>query len=91
MSYLSMMQEHGAEAAQAAGHGAEEAAEAASHGLGSIAEIPQFISHHLEDSRQFEFAGMHFDLNALAFDPIHIGGMTVDLSPTRQLDRKSVV
>ena len=54
-------------------------------GLGSIADIPAYISHHLEDSRQFEFAGWHFDLNAFAFDPIHIGGLTLDLSPTRQL------
>lgn len=84
MSLLSTLQEHGPEAAEAASHGAE-AASSASYGLGSIADIPAFISHHLEDSRQFEFAGMHFDLNALAFDPIHIGGLAIDLSPTRQL------
>lgn len=54
-------------------------------GLGGIDEIPDYISHHLEDSRTFEFAGLHFDLNAFAFDPIHIGGLTIDLSPTRQL------
>ncbi|MEQ8330901.1 MAG: F0F1 ATP synthase subunit A [Longimicrobiales bacterium] len=63
--------------------GGQEAGEA--HGLGAIEEIPDFISHHLEDSRQFEFAGLHFDMNVLAFDPIHIGGLTLDLSPTRQL------
>ena len=77
-----MMQEHGQEAAEAGAHGAEAAAK---HGLGSISDIPEYIAHHLEDSRQFEFAGWHFDLNALAFDPIHIGGLTLDLSPTRQL------
>lgn len=79
MSYLRAMQEHGA--------GAESGAEAAAstHGIGSIAEIPEFISHHLEDAREFEFAGMHFDLRPLAFDPIQIGGVTLDLSPTRQL------
>ncbi|MEX2465894.1 MAG: F0F1 ATP synthase subunit A [Gemmatimonadota bacterium] len=62
---------------------AQEAGEV--HGLGRIDEIPDYISHHLEDARLFEFAGMHFDLGALAFDPIHIGGLSIDLSPTRQL------
>jgi F-type H+-transporting ATPase subunit a len=69
-------------AAEAVAHG-EAVAEAS--GLGGIEEIPDYISHHLEDSRLFEFAGMHFDLNAFAFDPIHVGGLTLDLSPTRQL------
>jgi F-type H+-transporting ATPase subunit a len=54
-------------------------------GLGGIDEIPDYITHHLEDAREFDFAGLHLDLNAFAFDPIHIGGMTIDLSPTRQL------
>ena len=56
-----------------------------SYGLGSIADIPDYIKHHLEDSRQFEFAGMHFDLNAIAMEPIHLGPLVFDLSPTRQL------
>jgi F-type H+-transporting ATPase subunit a len=55
------------------------------YGLDGINEIPDYISHHLEDSRAFEFAGMHFDLGAFAFEPIHIGGLALDLSPTRQL------
>ncbi len=63
--------------------GGQEGAEA--QGLGAIEDIPDYIAHHLEDSRAFEFAGMHFDLGAFAFDPIHIGGLTLDLSPTRQL------
>ncbi len=78
MTFFRMMQEHAAEAA--GGHG-----EAASESIGSIAEIPTFISHHLEDARVFEFAGMSFDLRPLAFDPIHLGPVTLDLSPTRQL------
>lgn len=55
------------------------------YGLGGIDEIPDYISHHLEDSRLFEFAGMRFDLNAFALEPILVGGLTIDLSPTRQL------
>ena len=88
MSFLRMIQEHGAAAgesvSQAAEHGAEAEA-AASHGLASIPEIPEYISHHLQDARQFEFAGLHWDLNTLAFPPIHLGPLTLDLSPTRQL------
>jgi F-type H+-transporting ATPase subunit a len=74
------------------GSAQEHVAEAAAHegsaeagGLGGIDEISEFISHHLEDARAIEFAGLHFDLGALALDPIHIGGLTIDLSPTRQL------
>jgi len=78
MSFAWTMQEHGAEAL-APGPGG------AAHGIGSIPEIPEFISHHLEDARVFEFAGMEIDLRPLALEPIHIGGMTLDLSPTRQL------
>ncbi|MEX0837595.1 MAG: F0F1 ATP synthase subunit A [Gemmatimonadota bacterium] len=55
------------------------------YGLDAIDEIPDYISHHLEDSRAFEFLGMHLDLGAFAFEPIHIGGLALDLSPTRQL------
>lgn len=70
------MQDYGQEAEHAAPE---------PHGLGSIEEIPDYISHHLEDSRLFEFAGLHFDLSAFALDPVHIGGLTLDFSPTRQL------
>jgi F-type H+-transporting ATPase subunit a len=65
--------------------GGHSAAEGEAAGLEEISDIPEFISHHLEDARVFEFAGMHWDLNRFALDPIHIGGMTIDLSPTRQL------
>jgi F-type H+-transporting ATPase subunit a len=85
MTFFRMMQEHAAEVAGAQTEAAAAHGEAASHGIGSIAEIPTFISHHLEDARVFEFAGMSFDLRPLAFEPLHIGGVTLDLSPTRQL------
>jgi F-type H+-transporting ATPase subunit a len=74
-------QEHGAEAV---GHAAEGAPEA--YGLGDISEISNYISHHLEDARVFEFAGLHFDLSAFAMEPLfYIGSLPVNLSPTRQL------
>ena len=85
MSLLSTIQEHAQEAAQHGEPVAEHTAASEVHGLGSISEIPEFITHHLQDSREFEFAGMHWDLNAFAMDPIHLGPLTIDLSPTRQL------
>ncbi|MDZ7779203.1 MAG: F0F1 ATP synthase subunit A [Gemmatimonadota bacterium] len=54
-------------------------------GLNEIEEIPDYITHHLEDARELEFGGLHLDLGQFAFDPIHIGGVAIDLSPTRQL------
>lgn len=72
-------QEHAADAA----YGSSASPEA--YGLGGIDEIPGYISHHLEDSRVIEFAGFHLDLGRFAFDPIHLGGLSIDLSPTRQL------
>lgn len=55
------------------------------HGLGAIDDIPDYITHHLEDARELEFGGLHLDLSQFAFDPIYIGGVAIDLSPTRQL------
>jgi F-type H+-transporting ATPase subunit a len=81
MSLLNTLQEHGEEVV---GQAAEHAA-AAPETLGDISEIPEYIAHHLQDARDFEFANFHLDLNQYAFDPIHIGGITLDFSPTRQL------
>lgn len=78
MSFAWTMQEHAAAAL------APEP-DAAAQGVGAISEIPEFISHHMEDARVFEFAGMHFDLRPFAFEPIHVDGVTLDFSPTRQL------
>lgn len=81
MSILNTLQEHAEEVAeQAADHG-----EAAAHVLGDISEIPDYIAHHLEDAREFELGGFHWDLSQYAIDPINLGPITLDLSPTRQL------
>jgi F-type H+-transporting ATPase subunit a len=80
MSILRVPQEHGATAAEGAAHGG-----GAAEGLGSLSEIPEYITHHMQDARVFEFAGLHFDLSVLAVEPIRIGSLVVDLSPTRQL------
>ncbi len=55
------------------------------YGLDGIDAIPDYITHHLEDARELDFAGFRLDLHQFAFDPIQIGGLTLDFSPTRQL------
>jgi len=57
MSSFEVVQEHGAP-------GVEAAAEATSHGLGSIADIPGYISHHLEDATT---NGLSFQINKVTF------------------------
>ena len=54
MSLFKTLQDHGEEAAQTAEQaveGAEHAAEEGAHYLTEISEIPDYISHHLEDAR----------------------------------------
>jgi F-type H+-transporting ATPase subunit a len=83
MSLLNLLQEHGGEGAvaQAADQG-----EGVLHGLAEIPEIPEYITHHLQDAREFEFGGFHLDLNAYSFGDIgHLFGLPINLSPTRQL------
>jgi F-type H+-transporting ATPase subunit a len=47
--------------------------------------LPDFISHHIGDAKEIEFAGGHWSLESLSIDPIHLGSIAIDLSPTRQL------
>ena len=47
--------------------------------------LPEWISHHIGDAREIEFAGGHWSLEGLAFEPIQLGSIVVDLSPTRHL------
>ena len=48
-------------------------------------ELPDFIQHHIGDSKEIEFGGGHWSLDALSIDPIHIGSVVIDLSPTRHM------
>jgi F-type H+-transporting ATPase subunit a len=50
-----------------------------------MGELPDFIQHHIGDAKEIEFAGGHWSLEPLSIDPIHIGSLTIDLSPTRQM------
>ena len=80
MSRLRVLPEHGQEAAQvAADHGAE------SSGPLTMGELPDFIQHHIGDATEIEFGGLHLSLDALSIDPINIGSVAIDLSPTRHM------
>ena len=77
MNLFGALQEHAEDVAQEGAHGAEA-------GL-SMEGLPDFISHHIGDAKEIEFAGGHWSLEALSIDPIHLGSIVIDLSPTRQL------
>ncbi len=79
MSRMRAIQEHAQEVGEEAGHAAEVAEALTVEGL------PEWISHHIEDAREIEFAGGHWTLESLSFDPIQLGPLTIDISPTRQL------
>ena len=79
MSLLRTLPEQVQEAAQgAAEHGAE------SSGPMPMDELPDFIQHHIGDAAEIEFGGGVLHLDALSIDPIQIGSLAIDLSPTRQ-------
>ena len=78
MSLLRVLRARGQEAAQAAGdHGAE------SSGPMPLDELADFAQHHIGDSKEIEFFGGHWSLEALSIPPIDVGPLTIDLSPTR--------
>ena len=81
MSLFGALQEHAEGGAQGA---AQEGAHGAEAGL-SMEGLPDFISHHIGDAKEIEFAGGHWSLESLSIDPIHLGSIAIDLSPTRQL------
>ncbi len=88
MSLLGALRQEGAHgaaqgAAQGAGQYPGHPAEAG-HGL-TMEGLPDFISHHIGDAKDIEFAGGHWSLESLSVEPIHLGPVALDLSPTRQL------
>lgn len=73
--------QHGAEAAQPA-------AEAVQHGVeqaagGSVPDIGGMLMHHLADNRAIELPGWTWELPQ--WEPIHLGGLTIDMSPTKHV------
>ncbi len=80
MSLLRVLPVRAQEAAQAAAdHGAE------SSGPMPMDELPDFIQHHIGDAKEIEFMGGHWSLDFLSIDPIQIGSVAIDLSPTRHM------
>lgn len=79
MNLIGALRKQMEEAVQELGHGAEVAG-----GL-SMEELPDWISHHIGDSKEIEFAGGHWSLESLSLDPLQLGSVVIDLSPTRQL------
>ena len=80
MSLLRVLRARGQEVAQSAGeHGAE------SPGPMPMEELSDFAQHHIGDATEIELFGGHWSLDALSIDPIHIGSVTIDLSPTRHV------
>lgn len=65
-------QEHGGEAAE-------------SSGAMPFSELPGFIQSHIGDGNYVEFMGLHIDLSSIHFPAFQLGGLTIDLSPTRHL------
>ena len=80
MSLLRVLRARGQEVAQSAGeHGAE------SPGPMPMQELSDFAQHHIGDATEIELFGGHWSLEALSVDPIHIGSVAIDLSPTRHV------
>jgi F-type H+-transporting ATPase subunit a len=75
-----MLPGYSQEAAQDAG---EHAAE--SSGPMPLDELSDFASHHIGDASEIEFFGGHWSLESLSIDPIALGPLTIDLSPTRHV------
>jgi len=74
LGLLKMAQEGGEHAAQAAEHAAEG---------GGTPDIGGMLMHHLVDSRELELPGTTIHLPQ--WDPIHVAGLTIDLSPTKHV------
>jgi F-type H+-transporting ATPase subunit a len=48
-------------------------------------QLPGFIEGHIADGAYVEFMGFHLDVSAFQIPPIHLGPLTLDLTPTRHL------
>ena len=82
-TFLRVLQEageHGVEAvegvAETAQHGAEQAA-------GGVPDIGGMLMHHLADAREIELPWGTWVLPH--WEPIHLGGLTIDFSPTKHV------
>ncbi len=81
-TFLRVMQEAAGHAGEAAAHGAEQAVEHAAEG--GSPDIGGMLMHHLVDAPYLElpFVG---EVPLPQWAPIHLGGLTIDLSPTKHV------
>lgn len=75
MALLGWLQDHADEAVQAAGHGAAEDGE---HAF----DLGETLSHHILNSTEIELPFID-PIHLPHWDPIQIGGMALDMSPTK--------
>jgi F-type H+-transporting ATPase subunit a len=56
---------------------------------GGTPDLSGMLMHHITDGKELEFMvlgrGFTIDLNQFAIPPIHLGGLTIDLSPTKHI------
>lgn len=72
MSLLSVLQDHGGEAADQSG-------------AMPFSELPDFIQGHIADGTYIEFFGYKLEMGGIHFPSFELAGITIDLSPTRHL------
>jgi F-type H+-transporting ATPase subunit a len=83
-TFLRVLQEAGQHGAEAADHGAEVVQEAMGHGAaGGEPDVGGMLMHHLADAREIELPWGVWHLPQ--WEPIHVAGLTIDLSPTKHV------
>jgi len=76
-TFLRVLQEAGQHGTEVVQQGAEEAVR------GGRPDIGGMLMHHLGDAREIELPGWTWVLPH--WEPIHLGGLTIDLSPTKHV------
>jgi len=77
MTVPRIVQEHAGVAQEASGGGHA--------GAMDLGELPGFIESHIADGTVIEFMGLHLDLAVFQLPTLYLGGVPIDLSPTRHL------
>ncbi len=67
----------------------EAGSQVAPQGEDGSAQLRHMLLHHLSDGKEVDFQilghGKSFDLSAVSIPPIHLGSLTLDLSPTKHI------
>jgi F-type H+-transporting ATPase subunit a len=83
-TFSGVFQEAGQHGTDAAGQAAEVVQQGAEHAAGGGPDVGGMLMHHLADSRELElpFLGA---VELPHWEPIHLGALTIDLSPTKHV------